>query len=178
MAQLPEHRAPHLTRRGSLAYYLAAWVCGTLFFVAASSLTKPALAPSISSPSRAFFLQYFFDLATGWLAIFLLAFALRRLARMLRWSRALPWLLSGGILTVLIGLILAFVPARSLPLAEWLQFLKEVFELGGENGLSLRGHPPLAAAAMVLAGMATAYVLFRIEQAFQPQPKAPENSKE
>jgi hypothetical protein len=178
LARLPQHRAPHLTRRGSLAYYLAAWVCGTLFFVAASSLTKPSLAPSLSSPSRGFFLQYFFDLAAGWLAVFLLAFALRRLARAFRWSRALPWVLSGAVLTVLTGLTLALLPTRSLTLAEWMRFLKELFELGGENGLALRGHRPLAAAAMVLAGMATAYVLFRIERAFQPSPETAKESRE
>ena len=172
MAQLPEHRATHLTRRGSLAYYLAAWVCGTFFFVAAQALTKPSIGPSLSSPSRGFFLQYFFDLATGWLAVLLLAFALRRLSRALHWSRALPWILSGGVLTVLIGIVLALLPARWTTPAEWLQFLKEVFEFGGENGLPLGGDRPLAAAAMVLAGMATGYVLFRIERAFEPQPEA------
>jgi hypothetical protein len=178
VARLPQHRASHLTRSGSLAYYLAAWVCGTLFFVAASSLTKLPLAPSLSSPSRGFFLQYFFDLATGWLAVLLLAFALRRLARTFHWSRALPWVLSGAVLTVLIGLTLAILPTCSLTFAEWMQFLKEAFELGGENGIALRGHRPLAAAAMVLAGMATAYVLFRIERAFEPHPEASMEPKE
>jgi hypothetical protein len=173
VAQLPEHRAPHLTRRGSLAYYLAAWVCGTFFFVAAHSLAKPSSGPPISSLTRGFFLQYFFDLATGWLAVLLLAFVLRLVARTLRWSRALPWILSGGVLTMLIGLFLAFLPARWMTPAEWVRFLKEVFELSGENGLRLRGDRSLAVAAMVIAGMAPGYILFRIEQAFKPQPEAP-----
>src|SRR5262249_44956482 len=33
VAGLPERAAPHLTRGGSLAYYLAAWVCGSFFFI-------------------------------------------------------------------------------------------------------------------------------------------------
>src|SRR2546422_8768163 len=36
VAGFSEHRPANLTRRGSLAYYLAAWVCGTFFFVLAA----------------------------------------------------------------------------------------------------------------------------------------------
>jgi hypothetical protein len=172
VARLSKHSTKDLTRRGSLAYYLAAWVCGTFFFVAAHFLGQPSTGRYLPPASRSFLFQYFFDLVTGWFGIFLLGFLLRLLARKLRWSRALAWTLSGGVLTILLGAVLALLPGSWITRAEWLQFLKEIFELGDENGFRPWGGRAIAAGAMILAGMATAFVLFRVEHAFSKQEDA------
>jgi hypothetical protein len=166
VARLPERPAPHLTRRGSLAYYLAAWVCGTFFFAAAQFIGRPPSGRFVPPASRNFLFQYFYDLATGWIAILFLAFLLRVLCRKLRWTAALAWILCGGVLTALIGAGMSFLPGSWTARAEWLQFLKEIFELGGENGFKVSGGRAVGAGVTVLAGMATAFVLFRVEKAF------------
>ena len=47
--EFPKHRAAHMTRRGSLVYYLAGWVCGSFFSPSPSGST-----PTRSTRSKSF----------------------------------------------------------------------------------------------------------------------------
>jgi hypothetical protein len=98
-----------MTRRGTLAYYLAAWVIGC-FVVAFLQWTGAAFAGEIHTAS--FLLTtYFFALAFGAVAILLFAFVLRRLMRLLGTHALWTWLSVGAILSFLE--ILALVQAQS-----------------------------------------------------------------
>ncbi len=166
VARLPERPAPHLTPRGSLAYYLAAWVCGTFFFATARFLTRSPVPASSHGRPGGFFFQYFYLLATGWPGILLVAFLLRFLARRLGWSRAFPWLFAGGVLSVVLVWAVPAVSGGLFGSAAGLRFLGKLFELNGEDGVALSDGRLWAIAAMTLAGMANALVLFWVDNAF------------
>ena len=85
-----------MTRRGTLAYYLAAWVIGGLV-VSFLQWTGEALSGEIRTASI-LFTTYFFSLAFGAVAILLFAFLLRRLMRLLGTHAVWAWFLSGAIL--------------------------------------------------------------------------------
>src|SRR5690242_1231041 len=99
VAGVSENRAPHMTRRGTLAYYLAAWVIGC-FVAAFLQWTGEALAGEIHTASI-LLTTYFFTLVFGAATILLFAFVLRRGMRMMRTHALWAWLLSGAILSVL-----------------------------------------------------------------------------
>src|SRR5690242_4416875 len=96
-----------MTRRGTLAYYLAAWVIGC-FVVALLQWTGEAAAGEIRTASI-LLTTYFFTLVFGAATILLFAFVLRRGMRMMRTHALWAWLLSGAILSVLEILALAHV---------------------------------------------------------------------
>ncbi len=76
-----------MTRRGSLAYYLAAWVCGSFFFAAARFIAAPKSLDYLLTPdTRGFLAAVFFILAYGWLFTLGLALLLRWLAKQLHWG--------------------------------------------------------------------------------------------
>ena len=85
-----------MTRRGTLAYYLAAWVIGC-FVVACLEWTAEALAGDIGTASI-LLTTYFFTLVFGAVTILLFAFLLRRGMRIFRTRALWAWLLSGAIL--------------------------------------------------------------------------------
>jgi len=93
-----------MTRRGTLAYYLAAWVIGGLV-VSFSQWVGEAFAGEIHTAS--FLLTtYFFSLAFGAVAILPFAFLLRRSMRLLSTHVPWAWFLSGGVLAWLQTLVL------------------------------------------------------------------------
>ncbi len=167
MASLSQHRAPHLTRRGSLAYYLAAWVCGG-FFVALALFAAAQRAPDsgLTPDTRGFLAICFFTLIYGWLPAVVFAFLLRRIARALEWERPWPWAISGGVLMLTFTLGLSFLSNQWASRYGTLRFLKELLELGGENGVPLTSQRAIAGLGTILAGMGLGYVLFRIDRAF------------
>jgi prepilin signal peptidase PulO-like enzyme (type II secretory pathway) len=85
-----------MTRRGTLAYYLAAWVIGC-FVVSFLLWIGEALAGEIQTASI-LLTTYFFSLVFGAIAILLFAFLLRRSMRLLRTHALWAWLVSGATL--------------------------------------------------------------------------------
>ncbi len=83
-----------MTRQGTLAYYLAAWVIGC-FIV---SLLVWVIAVASGQPPRAAMLleMYFFALVFGAVDALLFAFLLRRIMRWWGTHALWPWLLSGA----------------------------------------------------------------------------------
>jgi len=105
-----------MTRRGTLAYYLAAWVIGC-FVVSVLFLSGPLLAGEVDTASI-LLMTYFFSLALGAFAMLLFAFLLRRVMRLMGTHALWIWFLSGAILSlaeifVLIHARSALLPIRS-----------------------------------------------------------------
>ena len=162
-----------MTRRGSLAYYLAAWVCGSFFFAAACFFSAPKSSDyGLTPDARGFLAAIFFVLAFGW--VFTLGFALllRLLASLLPAGRARGWTISGGVLALLPALVIAFLQRSSVEGPGSLRFLEDLFGLGGTNGFRRPFHAAAGVLSMMLAGMATAYVLYRVNRAFAEQEDA------
>jgi len=155
-----------MTRRGSLAYYLAAWICGCVFmgacvwaYTTIPTGTGPRGFPLRENSGLLLFIL-FYSLLSGAACALLDAFLLRRLTSALRWHGALQWTASGAILA----------PAL-------IAGLGELDRLSGANAaasLSLLGiltaGPDMVLAVgwwlAIPAGAATAYVLYRIDRAF------------
>jgi len=158
-----------MTRRGSLAYYLAAWVCGSFFFAAARFIAAPKSLDYLLTPdARGFLAAVFFVLAYGWPFTLGSAFLLRWLAKQLHWGSALPWSVCGGALAFLSALVFTFFPENMTARSGWLRFLTELFSLNRANGVMLDSQTALTGLSTILAGTATAYVLFLIDRAFAP----------
>jgi hypothetical protein len=88
-----------MTRRGTLAYYLAAWVIGC-FVVALLQWLGEALAGDFRTASI-LLTTYFFSLIFGAIAILLFAFLLRRSMRLLKTHAVWAWFLGGAVLALL-----------------------------------------------------------------------------
>jgi hypothetical protein len=98
-----------MTRRGTLAYYLAAWVIGG-FVVSFLQWLGEALTGDIHT-AAILLTTYFFSLAFGAVAILLFALLLRRSMRLLGTHALWAWFLSGAILSFLE--IFALIHAQS-----------------------------------------------------------------
>src|SRR5579883_1112811 len=90
LAGVPEDRASNMTRRGTLAYYLAAWVIGC-FIVSLLQWSGDAFAGMIE-PASDLLTSYFFSLVFGAAAILLFSFLLRRAMRLARTHNLWIWL--------------------------------------------------------------------------------------
>src|ERR1700722_605034 len=88
-----------MTRRGTLAYYLAAWVIGC-FVVSLLLWAGDALAGDFETAST-LLTTYFFSLAFGATAVLLFAFLLRRWMRALGTHSLWAWSVSGAALASL-----------------------------------------------------------------------------
>lgn len=162
-----------MTRQGSLAYYLAAWVCGGLFFAATSFIGAPDHSDfGITRDTRGFLVVSFFVLAYGWVFTLVFAFVLRRLARSFRWERPWPWAGCGGAVALAFGLACSMLPLPWLVRSSWLRLFAGLFDLRAANGAHFGTRSALAALATALAGMVTAFVLFRVDHAFSPRDDA------
>jgi hypothetical protein len=156
-----------MTRRGSLIYYLTAWICGC-FFMSLAIWTRDRWGASVSSPrSREAFgvlFFYFYGLVFGALAVLIGAFILRRIMTLLKCKTPLHWAVAGAILApILIGGLGAWgvrVGAQQRLDPRLLSFL-------------LLGPAMVVQAGWWLAipaGAATGFLLCRVERAFRPQP--------
>ncbi len=162
----------HMTRRGSIAYYSAAIVCGCFFLVLAlagvGERSLRVTRPGISD----LFLLYFLSLAYGSVALLLFAFLLRVIARRVRWISSMEWMVGGAILAcaqawTMSALWIHWLGQRSLPgpSVAWMA----VF--GGPVGLvGLSKGPVSATLAMAVMGAGTGFVLGRIYLAFEAGP--------
>lgn len=88
-----------MTRRGSLAYYLAAWICGGTFasvelWIANSEVGSPIFVPGIWGAQL--FSFCFAGLILALLPAVLTGFLLRILARAARLRKMWQWAIAGG----------------------------------------------------------------------------------
>ena len=171
VAGVSGHRAPHMTRRGTLAYYLAAWVIGC-FVVAVLQWIADAFAGSMGTAS-ALLITYFFSLVFGAVTILLFAFLLRRCMRLMKAGSLWIWVVSGAALAFV--LIIALIHAQNALLSMRSgQFGELFFGLILKAVDSLSGHNLWQAP---VAGATTAAVLGLVDRAFAPQNHAPEPNK-
>src|ERR1700740_3791890 len=94
-----------MTRRGSLIYYLTAWICGCFFMSLAIWIRDLWGATVTSSRSREAFgvlFFYFYGLVFGALAVLIAAFLLRRIMTRLKCKTPLHWAIAGAILAPLL----------------------------------------------------------------------------
>ncbi len=157
-----------MTRRGSLAYYLAAVVIGCLFLTAAILIVAKSSTLHWNT-GRDFLLVYFLSVSHGWIAALLFAFLLRRSSGALAWNRSWQWLILGGCLAILVLSAWFLIPgtwAGSAYVMRWLLWLLPCGDAltGFAFGSSLKVLLP----AVFVVGAATAFVLYRVHHAFEP----------
>lgn len=155
-----------MTNRGSLAYYLAAWVCGSFFM--ASAFWLEVHWPAKTSPEAMFrdvgFLGLcFFGLILGALPSLLFGWVLRGLVRLLRAENLWIWIAAGAAVALLLIWTLGgagrlardprFLPYSALPI--W------PFLLVGPLTILERG-----IWVSLPVGAATASVLYAVHRAF------------
>jgi len=151
-----------MTRSGSLAYYLAAVVCGSFFFTLAHFLVGTDRG---SDPdwARAFLFAFFLDTIFGGIGQIIAAFVLRRLAGPLRWTQAWHWAIGGAGVFLLVLIVLGMLGA--------------VFDrVAAGSRIASLGPFVFGQATMrsgiwqtLSAGALTALVLFSVHRAFTPQ---------
>lgn len=161
-----------MTRRGSLVYYLAAWILGC-FFMSTSIWIKDLWGPPLmqmgSRQAFGMLLFYVYSLSFGASTALLGAFLLRRLMALLKCKTPAHWAGVGAILApVLIGILgtwgrHASSGTGSRPAPRLLAFVTFGPMTVLEAGWWLA----------VPAGAATAYLLCRIHRAFLPEPQEP-----
>jgi len=166
-----------MTRRGSLAYYLAAIVVGCLCW-AVAILVIARTTTYHWNTAREFFFLYFLVVSQGWLATLLFAFLLRKIAAAFAWSRAWQWMVAGGCIAIFVVAAWVFVPtdwigARFIMgLLMWLlPFGNMVFVFGFARSTIV------LLPTIFLVGAATAFVLHRIHRAFEPRAKSPASTE-
>jgi hypothetical protein len=153
-----------MTRRGSLIYYLAAWICGCTFMSICIWLKDLFGAPLMQAYSMrgaiGLLLFNFYALIFGAASAFLGAFILRHLARAARWELAWQWALAGAILSPaiveLLGIWGRYLIAGPESRHRWLLLLTYGPTTVLDAGIWLA----------IPAGAATAFVLYRIHRAF------------
>jgi hypothetical protein len=153
-----------MTRRGSLAYYLASWVCGC-FFMTVSFVGSPK--PSEFPPHLILGLIYLYFLALifGAFTSLLFGFLLRRIAGGFRLARAWQWILAGAILAPILVWLLGSITLIHGRATEFLLPIQLYFLYAPQ--LILRGGIRMLW-RVIPAGAATAWLLCRIDRAFGP----------
>jgi H+/Cl- antiporter ClcA len=155
-----------MTRRGSIVYYLSAWILGCFFMsllVWIKDMFAPFVNASLSRSAFGLLFFYFYGLLAGALASLLGALLLRAVMSRRKCKTPYHWAIAGGILGPI--LILA------------LGFLGRPMEMTQPPGMRLLGlltlGPKIVLGAgwwlAIPSGAATAYLLGRIERAFEPQ---------
>lgn len=154
-----------MTRRGSLIYYLTAWILGC-FFMSLSVWTKDMWgAARLSSGMREAFGVLFFNfygLVFGALSALIGGFLLRRVAALLKCRTPFHWAIFGA----------ALAPALIGVLGTWGRHM----DLAGHPGfrlLSLLTFGPKTVLEAgwwlaIPAGAATGYFLGKVQRAFDP----------
>jgi hypothetical protein len=157
-----------MTRSGSLAYYLTAWICGC-FFMSLAVWIKDlfGVAPDHASSAHSVFgliFFYFYGLVFGVISALIGAFLLRRLMATLKCITPSHWAAVGAILAPVLIAILGVWGKR--------------MGTAGQGGLRVwrlitYGPMTVFEAGWWLAiptGAATAYLLCRVQRAFAPHP--------
>ena len=154
-----------MTRRGSLIYYLTAWICGC-FFMSLAIWTKDLWnATGPSSRSREAFgviFFYFYGLVFGALAVLISAFLLRRIMTLLKCKTPMHWAVAGAILAPLvIGGLGAW--GGHIATEQRLEPRLLSFLLLGPTMVVQRGWW-----LAIPVGAATGFLLCRVQRAFAP----------
>jgi hypothetical protein len=161
-----------MTRSGSLAYYLTAWICGC-FFMSLAVWIKDLFgvaadnAFSVHSVFGLIFF-YFYGLVFGVIAALIGAFLLRRVLAALKCVTPSHWAAVGAILA----------PALIAILGLCGKHMRAGGQGGGVRVLRLITYGPMTVFEAgwwlpIPAGAATAYLLCRVQRAFAPQ-KSPQ----
>jgi hypothetical protein len=150
-----------MTRRGSIAYYLAAWACGCVAMSALLWLNERLAGAGLLSAGGQDFLLVTFDaLIFGAVPALLGGFALRHLAQALRFEHAWQWIVAGGALAPTLFAFLSWL-ARTLERSPWgMVGARDFLFLGAET--VMRAGWGLA----IPAGAFTALILYRTNLAF------------
>jgi len=151
-----------VTRRGSLAYYLAAWICGGTFasvalWIVNSEVGSPIFVPGLWGARL--FSFCFAGLILALLPALLTGFLLRILARALRLRKAWQWAVAGGLVALGTMVVLSRLDQNPWPTAE-IARTRELFTYGPALLLAAGWWMPIAPGALM--GIA----LCRIEAAF------------
>jgi len=155
-----------MTRRGSLIYYLSAWILGCFFMSLAIWIRDAAGSNALFVSVRRFdsifglIFFYFYGLILGAFAAMLGAFSLRRIMRALKCKTPSHWAVAGAILMPVVVVTLG-----------WLERRFDVTLHPGERLMTLLTLGPKTVLEAgwwlaVPAGAVTAYLLGRIERAF------------
>ncbi len=156
-----------MTRSGSLAFYLTAWICGS-FFMSLAVWTKDLFGASANnafSTHSAFGLIffYFYGLVFGAVAALAGAFLLRRVMAALKCITPSHWAIAGAILAPVVVAILGLWGQRvGIEERSGMRILRFI-TLG--PGMVMETGWWIA----IPAGAATAYLLCRVQRAFAPQ---------
>ena len=156
-----------MTRRGSLIYYLTAWICGC-FFMSLAIWTRDLWNAETGPSSRSheafgvlFF--YFYGLVFGGLAVLIGAFLLRRIMALLKCKTPSHWALVGAILAPGVVAILGLWGRHA-----------GMDEQGATRAIRIITYGPKLVVdtgwwLAIPAGAVTAYLLCRVQRAFAPQ---------
>lgn len=152
-----------MTRQGSLAYYLAAWVCGCLFmssfvWIRAAIMRSPEIAGL--GVAFSFLIFNFYGLMLGAPTALLVAFLLRRVADLARYQKFWQWMILGSALSTALIAALWFLDGINMTARSMTS--RVVSFLGSGPQIVVNSGWWLA----VPAGAATAWVLYRVQRAF------------
>jgi hypothetical protein len=159
-----------MTRRGTIVYYLSAWILGCFFaslLLWIKDMFAPTLNVSLSRSAFGLLFFYFYGLLLGALPALLAGLVLRLIMGALKCKTPWHWAIVGAILVPVLIFILGIWGRR----AEMLQHPNL-----GLAGLLTFGPKLILDAGWWLAipsGAATAYLLGRIHRAFLPQQAPP-----
>jgi hypothetical protein len=154
-----------MTRRGSLIYYLTAWILGC-FFMSLAVWTKGMWGGALLSSGlhEAFGLLffYFYGLMLGALSALIAGFLLRQVAALLKCRTPSHWAAFGAILVPILIVVLGTLGRRmDLPAHPWIRNLGWL--TSGPNIVLVAGWW-----LAIPAGAATGYFLGRVQRAFDP----------
>jgi hypothetical protein len=161
-----------MTRRGSLVYYLASWICGGLFLTIAmfirETVSPAGMGIGPSGAGAAIIMTYFLVLIYCAFLSLLFAFLLRRLMGWLHAEKIWEWALAGMGLT--------------LPMAwavRWASRATDAIELQGAGRqlaiflfVGVRGIAERHVLLALPVAAATSAVLFLIHRAFSREPES------
>lgn len=152
-----------MTRQGSLAYYLAAWVCGCLFmssfvWIRAAIMRSPEIADL--GVAFSFLIFNFYGLMLGAPTALLVAFLLRRVTDLGRCQKSWQWMIVGSALST--ALIAAFWFLDGINMTGRAMAWRVVSFFGSGPQIVVNSGWWLA----VPAGAATAWVLYRVQRSF------------
>jgi L-cystine uptake protein TcyP (sodium:dicarboxylate symporter family) len=153
-----------MTKRGSLAYYMAAVVCGSFFFTLAQFIIGRQ-AGSSSNVARDFLFAFFIGTIFGCIPQVIAAFVLRRLAKPLRWTNAWHWAVGGAGVYLLVMITLGLLGAVFDRVSEGARFAEYGLYVFGQATMALHGGIWQA----LVAGALTSLVLFSVHKAFSEQ---------
>ena len=159
-----------MTRRGTLIYYLSAWILGCFFMSLAMWIKDEWDFVRFSLrllKISGLLTDYFFGLALGAIPMLIAAFLLRKVASVLKCKTPWHWAIFAAILLPLLVVVLGNVrplpPAFGHP-ARWIQD----WTTSGPHIMFLTGWW-----LAIPAGAATGYFLGKIQRAFAPQAQPP-----